>query len=197
MIRLALGVVLLLSVAVGSSVGQEGAQPEGDPEDQPYPLTDVVGEEPEEEQRAEPMSPVGLLVRIGLTLLGVIVLIMALGWAARKYVPGAQGLTNRGPLKVLARTPIAPRAHLYLVQVGKRLLVVGYTGDSMRTLCQIEEPGEVSRLLGSAGQVDDAGGGGFGGVFRRSVGEYGAEEDESEGEVDLDRVKEELKRLRE
>ena len=114
-------------------------------------------------------------------------------------MPGAQGLSNRGPLKVLARTPLAPRAHLYLVQVGNRLLVVGYTGDSMRTLCQIEEPAEISRLLGSAGEVGAGAGagGGFGGLFRKSVGEYGVEEDDSEVEVDLDRVKEELKRLSE
>jgi len=49
---------------------------------------------------------------------------------------------------VLARTQLAPRQWICLVRCGRRILVVGLSGDSVTTLSEITDGEEVVEVLG-------------------------------------------------
>jgi flagellar biogenesis protein FliO len=51
-------------------------------------------------------------------------------WGLRKMSAGAP----KGPLEVIARTPLDGRRAIYLVRVGKRVLVVGATDGALTRL---------------------------------------------------------------
>jgi flagellar protein FliO/FliZ len=51
-------------------------------------------------------------------------------WALRRV----QGGSSRGPLEVIARRPLDGRRAIYLVRVGKRVLVVGATDGALTKL---------------------------------------------------------------
>ncbi len=202
MIRPLLVTLVLLAPASREARAQEDAKdspgapeaPAGKhaPQKHPYALAAAAGAG----ARAEPTERPGLtwtLVKIGLTLAAILLLIVGVGWVARRVVPGAQGLGGSGPLRVIARLPIAPRAHVYLVQVGKRLLVLGFTGDAIRTLSEIVEPGEVASLVAAAPAARV---GAFPSLFRKAVGDYGPPAPTREEDLDVEKVREELKRLK-
>ncbi|MBI4613020.1 MAG: flagellar biosynthetic protein FliO [Planctomycetes bacterium] len=176
--------------------GKEGEIKPPDPEDQRFDLSDDEGEEATSE--AAEVSIGWTLAKIGVTLVAIVLSIMGLGWLVRRYVPGARGTGSTGPLRVVARTYLAPRSILYLVQVGKRLLVVGQSEGGLRTLAEIKDPEEIGALLA---QAPGAGGGaleGFRAIFRAAAGSYKGTAEGPVGQVDKDeivRVKEDLERL--
>jgi len=88
------------------------------------------------------------IVRIGAALIGVVSLIFLLQWGAKGLLGNKPGSRASGAISVVARSNIAPRQQLLLVQVGRRLVLVGNTGAAMNALCEINEAGEVSELLG-------------------------------------------------
>jgi len=51
-------------------------------------------------------------------------------------------------MKVLSRSVIAPKQQLLLIQVGRRLVLVGDCGQQMNALAEISDPDEVAGLLG-------------------------------------------------
>jgi hypothetical protein len=51
-------------------------------------------------------------------------------------------------ISVVSRSVVGPRQQLMLVQVGKRLVLVGNSGGQMNSLCEISEADEVGDLLG-------------------------------------------------
>lgn len=51
-------------------------------------------------------------------------------WGARRL----QGVRARGPLEVLARQPLDGRRAIYLVRVGKRVLIVGASDGALTRL---------------------------------------------------------------
>jgi ArsR family metal-binding transcriptional regulator len=55
---------------------------------------------------------------------------------------------NRGLVRVLARSSIAPRQQIVLVEVGARVLVLGDSAGQLSSLAQITDPDEVAQLLG-------------------------------------------------
>ncbi len=84
-------------------------------------------------------------------------------WGLRRL----QGARARGPLEILARQPLDGRRAIYLVRVGKRVLIVGASDSALTRLgstslaaiqSELESPGEpanknfrdvLSRALGS------------------------------------------------
>ncbi len=111
------------------------------------------------EARPGPMVPGGQLLQLGLTLAGVIGVILLLAWFMRR-VGHWQG-APAGTLKVLAGLSLGARERILLVQVGDRQLVVGVAPGRISTLHlmerNIETPGqarargfpEVLRALGA------------------------------------------------
>ena len=70
-------------------------------------------------------------------------------------------------IQVVSRSALSPRQQLVLVQVGRRLVLVGSSGSEMNPLCQIDDPDEVAEVLGQVSR--DKGGK----SFRAMVGRAG------------------------
>ena len=106
----------------------------------------------------------------------VIVLIMALRFAMLRLFPGARlGKTN-GAVRVLSRTAIAPRQQVMLLQVGRRVVVVGDSGGTLSPLAQIEDPDEAAILIGqietAAADATPAAASRFKAIFNRQQETY-------------------------
>src|SRR5215212_1553416 len=62
--------------------------------------------------------------RVIAALVAVLALILLLRWALRKFIPASLARNSRG-VRVIARTEIAPKQQVLILQIGRRLLVVG------------------------------------------------------------------------
>ena len=87
--------------------------------------------------------------RIILSLGGVAILIVGLGYVYRKMV--GQQQQKGGAVTLVSRSILTPKHQVMVLRVGHRLVVVGDGGGGMATLCQIEDPAEVSAVLAAAG----------------------------------------------
>jgi flagellar biogenesis protein FliO len=86
--------------------------------------------------------------RVVISLAIVLALVFLCRWAAKWFFPSAAVGRSSQVMKVLSRAVIAPRQQLLLVQVGKRLVMVGDCGQQMSALAEITDPDEVATLLG-------------------------------------------------
>ncbi len=107
--------------------------------------------------------------RVGLALLIVIGAIFLLRWVGRKMFLLPNGARSNKGIKVLSRSILSPKQQVLLLQVGKRVIVVGDSGGNMNALCEISEPDEVAGLLGELkkGQPEIAGRS-FGNLFGKA-----------------------------
>jgi hypothetical protein len=65
--------------------------------------------------------------------------------------PAAAVGRSSSVIRVLSRSVVAPKQQFLLLQVGKRIIVVGDCGTSMNRLSEITDPDEVASLIG---QID-------------------------------------------
>lgn len=132
---------------------------------------------PEETPNPAP-SLFGTLARLVLALAVTIALIMLTVWGL-KWVWGKRGwnqLAEEGKsVRVLSSTYLAPRKTIHLVEVGKRILVVGVGSEEMTCLDIIREPEEVEALKNAAQQ-------GFPKIFNRIVQRHDTIQQESENQ---------------
>jgi len=110
------------------------------------------------------------MAKVPLALGGVLVLIFGMRALGKKLVPGVRGQRASRAVQVLVRSPVSPRQQLMLVQVGRRLVLVGNSGSEMSSLCQIDDPDEVAEVLG---QVAQDKGGSAAASFRALFGRAG------------------------
>jgi flagellar biogenesis protein FliO len=114
----------------------------------------------------------------------VVVLILALRFMGKKVLPGAGASRGSGAMQLVARTAVGPKHQVMLIQVGRRLVMVGSAGGEMSRLCEITDADEVAELLAttkgsSAGASFKAMIGGAGRAYERD--EQKDEADESAG----------------
>ncbi len=83
-------------------------------------------------------------------LLSVLALILVLAWVVKRSMRGRRVLAGSGAIEVLSRTALSSKQSLVLVRMGRRLLLLGVTGDEMNTLCVVEDPDQVAMLVGEA-----------------------------------------------
>jgi flagellar biogenesis protein FliO len=88
------------------------------------------------------------MAKIPIALGGVILLIFGMRALGKKMVPGAGAARTSRAVQVLVRSTVSPRQQLMLIQVGRRLVLVGNSGAEMNALCQIDDPDEVAEVLG-------------------------------------------------
>lgn len=86
--------------------------------------------------------------RVALALAAVVTLILLLRFGARRFLDLPGGQRSTGAVQVLSRTVLAPRQHVVLLKVGKRIIVVGDSGGQMSSLGDIADPDEVASLVG-------------------------------------------------
>lgn len=139
------------------------------------------------------------LMGFALPLAAVLALIAIIVWAVKKYLPNVRRLTGSTAMKVVARTHLSPRQSIAVVRLGRRLLVVGQTADSLTPLGVVEDPEEVSELLGEieSGKSTSAVGH-FSKVFQKTNDEFAATDEATVNEPadgEIDRVRTELESL--
>jgi flagellar biogenesis protein FliO len=91
-----------------------------------------------------------------MSLAGVAVLIVGLGWACRRMLASRQPPAESG-VTLVARSLLTPRHQVLVLRVGRRVLVVGDSGHGMNLLCQITDPQESAALLGEPEDQGEAG----------------------------------------
>ena len=89
--------------------------------------------------------------RVFAALAAVIGLILVLRWGVKRLVPRGIGNGSRA-INVLARCHISHKQKILIVQIGRRLLVVGDGGQGLNTLCEISDPDESAALLAQMGK---------------------------------------------
>ncbi len=179
LIGLVLGVCLFLPVnppgawAIDSNSAlfeknQSAAPGEKEKNSQPLAL-------PEETPNPSP-GIFSTLARIFLALFLIVGLIILTVWGV-KFVWEKQGWNNLSetgkPIKVLTSTYLAPRKAIHLIEVGKRLLVVGVGKDEMSCFDVIADPDEIESLRQAAQQ-------GFPKIFSKIMNKHEAVQDEAE-----------------
>jgi flagellar protein FliO/FliZ len=87
------------------------------------------------------------LGRLSLAMGIVLGLIFLMRWAGYRFFPGAGVLRSGGAMKVLSRLVISPKQQLLMIQVGRRIVVVGDAGGQMSPLSEITDPEETSAML--------------------------------------------------
>jgi flagellar protein FliO/FliZ len=112
----------------------------------------------------------GDMVRVLVALGAVIALIFLLKKVATRSGWFAPAVKQGKSIRVISRSSLAPRQQVLLIQVGKRVIVVGDSGGSLTSLAQITEPDEVAALVGEAASNASAANKqlGFAGMFRKA-----------------------------
>jgi flagellar biosynthetic protein FliO len=83
--------------------------------------------------------------------LGVVLsLILALAWIIRRYRPARAMLGGGGVLEVVARLPVSSKQTLLLVRMGRQLVLLGQSQDQVTMLTEVNDPEEVSSIIGEA-----------------------------------------------
>jgi flagellar biogenesis protein FliO len=116
--------------------------------------------------------------RVGISLAIVIGIILAARFAMRKLFPAATVGRSSQAIKVLSRSVLAPKQQFLLLQVGKRLIVVGDSGTNMSALSEISDPDEVASLIGQlSSESSQSAVASFGSLFRKANVEFHREEE--------------------
>lgn len=107
------------------------------------------------------------------SLLIVLAIIAGAAWLVRRMVPSFRAYES-GAMAILARTPISQRQAIALLQVGRRVLVIGFSPSRVDRLAEIEDPCEVAELLACAG--GKAPGPRFNRILQERAEEFAADE---------------------
>jgi flagellar biogenesis protein FliO len=110
--------------------------------------------------------------RVMLALGGIVVLILVLKAALRKFLPGAAAARSTRAMQVLSRCTISSRQQLLLIQVGKRLVVAGDCGTQLNPLCEITDPVEVEGLVARIREEAASAAGRFDSLFGKARKEF-------------------------
>ncbi len=90
------------------------------------------------------------MTRMLLSLGLVVAVILALRWGGVRVFGGAGAVKTSQVMHVVSRSIISPKQQLILVQVGRRLVMVGNSGAQLTPLAEITDADEVAELLGQA-----------------------------------------------
>ncbi|MCH9023076.1 MAG: flagellar biosynthetic protein FliO [Planctomycetes bacterium] len=143
-------------------------------------------------QKAGPVTA-GTIWRTVLSLVLVLVLIVGGSYWLRHFSPRGKALSQSGGIEIIARNHVNPKQSMCLVKVGPRLLLVGLSPNHMASLDVIDDPEEVSQVLGHIEtdrphSISNT----FGRLFHRESREFTQEEGDKQ-EVELDSQEEERK----
>lgn len=111
--------------------------------------------------------------RLVLALAIVLGVIFAARWVSRRLMAPPGSARSSRAIQVVSRSMIAPKQHLLLVQIGKRLVLVGNSGTSMSPLCEIRDEVEVSQVLAQVqAEKSESISKAFSSLFRREEQKY-------------------------
>src|SRR4030095_4081859 len=94
-------------------------------------------------------------------------------WGFKEMSPVPAAARNSQAIRILSRNVIGPKQQLMLVQIGKRLVLVGNSSDSMNALAQIVDDDEVAALLGQLqSETSTSSVSAFPSLFRKAGNEF-------------------------
>lgn len=127
------------------------------------------------------MPSLGLdITRMFAALLIVIGLILLTRWVLKRFYAGTTHVSGNRAVQVLNRTFLAPKQQILLLQVGRRVVVVGESNGNLSTLAQIDDPDEIAQLIGKLGEERLQRPGAFGGLFGKAQRKLVEEPSENE-----------------
>ena len=94
----------------------------------------------------------GLLTRMGLSLLAVMVVIWGVVQVLKRLSPGGQSFSSGSRIRVLERAYIAPKKAIYIVQIGDKTLALGVTDQQMTNLAELDYVDTVAYYAEPAGK---------------------------------------------
>lgn len=124
-------------------------------------------------------------------------LIIACLLAAKRWLPGSRQLFSHPGLEVLGRTHLDSRRYLALVRVGRRLLVLGASPDTLTPLGEVTDPAEVTELLAIARPKSEPGKSLFRTLFARQLQETETMTESVRTEASAEQVRDGISELRE
>ena len=134
---------------------------------------------------APPPPPAGFALRnVALSLGAVLGLIFVVYWLIRQMFPGVAAARSSSLVRVLSRSVLAPRQQVLLLQVGRRVIVVGDSGAQMSPLAQIEDPDEIAALVGQIESEKRPAASAFGGFFGRARAPFDSLESDPKPAID-------------
>ena len=80
-------------------------------------------------------------------LLIVLALIIGGAMVLRRWTPVAQRMPLRGGIQILGRQYLSGKQSVCLIRLGRRVICLGVTPESISTLAQIEDPDEIASLV--------------------------------------------------
>jgi flagellar biogenesis protein FliO len=111
--------------------------------------------------------------RVVLSLAIVLGLIFVLRWGAQRLFGKTVASRASRAVQVISRNVISPKQQLLVVQVGRRLVVVGDSGQQMNALCEITDPDEITALVGQLHEEKrELTGNPFGALFGRAGSQF-------------------------
>jgi flagellar protein FliO/FliZ len=122
--------------------------------------------------------------RVAAALAIVLGLILAMRWAGRKFFPSAGVPRSGGAMKVLSRLVISPKQQLLMIQVGRRIVVIGDSSGQMSAVSEIADPDEVGSLVAQlAEEKSQHSFKGFGAMFNRAGNSFDEKNEQDEIEA--------------
>ncbi len=168
-------------------------------EDQPIPLQRGDSDRKPAASAPSPISS-GAFQTIA-SLAAIIGLILLLRYGISRVTGRAVAATRSSVVEVLGRVSIAPRSHVLLVRLGRRVIAVGETPAGLRTLAQIDDGEEVAEILQAVtADKPTSVSRGFNQLMRRFNSEYPesrppGEEGADEQEYSIDRARDQVSSL--
>jgi flagellar biogenesis protein FliO len=100
-----------------------------------------------------------------------------MGYLSKRFMnPGAKG--GADAMTVLAKQNISPRQQLMLVQVGRRVVMVGNCGAQMSALAEITDPDEIADVLNRCNRRKKAAAESFTDLFGKAEKDFEPSEEE-------------------
>ena len=119
--------------------------------------------------------------------LGVVMLaICGVLWVIKRVVPGATSSFKSPAAEVLGRTLLDSRKCLYVVKIGRRIVLVGSSPERLSPLAEVTDPAEVGEIVALA--AGERGARAFQAELSRESGLYG----EQKATVAIDHVVQDL-----
>jgi flagellar biogenesis protein FliO len=146
----------------------------------PHPTTNIPRSAPDKTTAAAPDVPRSTAMeapwyRNSFLALGIVlVLIATTTTIVRRYVPSARPVPSSA-MRVVGRLPVSGRQSAVLLQVGRRVLLVGVTSDRIDGLAEFTDAEEVNMLLGNTWDTEPSATEPFDATLASEFGRYPAE----------------------
>ena len=87
-------------------------------------------------------------------------------------MPSARA-ADSGVLRVVGRAALSSKQSVALIQLGRRFVMVGISGDRLNRLCEVGDPDEVAELAARTGAMSASRAGAFDDLLLREATDFG------------------------